>query len=124
MRSSIGTPGSGTPPAAAGAGPRRAGRRLVPILRREATAGVSAALLHLEDAWCAAEVCLVRDEYAEYATSKYHLQPGLNGWLIQAPAPLTATQISAARHLALGYEVTVETKSNAPTLGEFAGGAT
>src|ERR1700721_58410 len=87
MRSSIGTPGSGTPPAAAVAGPRRAVRRLVPILRREATAGVSAALLHLEDAWCAAEVCLVRDEYAEYAMSKYHLQPGLNGWLIQAPAP-------------------------------------
>ena len=32
-----------------------------------------------------------------YAVSKYHLQPSLNGWLIQAPAPLTATQINAAR---------------------------
>jgi putative ABC transport system permease protein len=60
----------------------------------------------------------------EYAMSKYHLQPGLTGWLIQAPAPLTATQISAARHLALGYEVTVETKSDAPSLGDFADGAT
>ena len=60
----------------------------------------------------------------EYAMSKYHLQPSLNGWLIQAPAPLTATQISAARHLALAYEVTVETKSDAPSLGEFADGAT
>jgi putative ABC transport system permease protein len=60
----------------------------------------------------------------EYAVSKYHLQPSLNGWLIQAPAPLTAMQISAARHLALAYEVTVETKSDAPSLGEFAGGAT
>ncbi len=60
----------------------------------------------------------------EYAVSKYHLQPSLNGWLIQAPAPLTATQISAARHLALAYEVTVETKSDGPSLGEFAGGAT
>jgi putative ABC transport system permease protein len=60
----------------------------------------------------------------EYAMSKYHLQPGLDGWLIQAPAPLTAAQISAARHLALAYQVTVETRSNAPTLGEFAGGAT
>jgi putative ABC transport system permease protein len=60
----------------------------------------------------------------EYAMSKYHLQPSLTGWLIQAPAPLTATQISAARHLALAYEVTVETRSDAPTLGEFAGGAT
>jgi len=60
----------------------------------------------------------------EYAMSKYRQQPSLNGWLIQAPAPLTATQISAARHLALAYEVTAETKSNAPSLGEFADGAT
>ena len=60
----------------------------------------------------------------EYAMSKYHLRSGLNGWLIQAPAPLTATQISAARHLALAYEVTVETKTNGPSLGEFAAGGT
>jgi putative ABC transport system permease protein len=60
----------------------------------------------------------------QYAVSKYHLQPTLNGWLIQAPAPLTAAQISAARQLALTYGVTVETKSSAPGLGEFAGGAT
>jgi putative ABC transport system permease protein len=60
----------------------------------------------------------------EYAMSKYHLQSGLNGWLIQAPAPLTATQISAAQHLALAYQVTVETKTDGPSLGEFAGGAT
>jgi len=60
----------------------------------------------------------------EYAMSKYHLQPSLNGWLIQAPAPFTATQISAAQHLALGYEVTVETKTDGPSLGEFADGAT
>jgi len=33
----------------------------------------------------------------EYAVSKYHLQPSLNGWLIQTPAPLTATQINAAK---------------------------
>ena len=60
----------------------------------------------------------------EYAMSKYHLQPSPNGWLIQAPAPLTATQINAARHLALAYGVTVETKFDAPSLGEFADGAT
>ena len=60
----------------------------------------------------------------QYAVSKYRLQPGLNGWLIQAPAPLTATQISAARQLALAYGVTAETKSSAPGLGEFADGAT
>ncbi len=60
----------------------------------------------------------------ENAVSKYHLQPSLNGWLIQAPAPLTATQINAARHLALAYGVTVGTKSDNPDLGEFADGAT
>ena len=32
----------------------------------------------------------------QYAVNTYHLQPSVNGWLIQAPAPLTATQISAA----------------------------
>ena len=37
----------------------------------------------------------------EYAVSKYHLQTQLNGWLIQEPASLTATQINEARQLAL-----------------------
>ena len=60
----------------------------------------------------------------EYAMSKYHLQPSPSGWLIQAPAPLTATQISAARHLALAYEVPVETNTDSPSLGEFADSAT
>ncbi len=59
-----------------------------------------------------------------YAVSRYHLQLSLNGWLVQAPAPLTTAQISAARQLALAYGVTVETRSSAPGLGEFAGGAT
>jgi putative ABC transport system permease protein len=59
----------------------------------------------------------------EYAVSKYHLQTQLQGWLIQAPAPLTATQISAARQLALAHRVTVETKSGNPSLGEFGDGA-
>jgi hypothetical protein len=40
------------------AGPRRAVRRLVTILRREAAAGVSAALLHLGDACCPADVAV------------------------------------------------------------------
>ena len=60
----------------------------------------------------------------EYAVSKYHLQPSLNGWLIQAPAPLTATQINAAKRLALAYGVTFETKSDNPDAGEFTDGAT
>ena len=60
----------------------------------------------------------------EYAVSEYHLQLSLNGWLIQAPAPLTATQINAARQLVLAYGVTAETRTNNPDLGEFADGAT
>jgi putative ABC transport system permease protein len=60
----------------------------------------------------------------EYAVSKYHMQPTLNGWLIQAPAPLTATQINAARQFALAYKATVETKAGGPNPGEIAGGAT
>jgi putative ABC transport system permease protein len=60
----------------------------------------------------------------EYAVSKYHIQPSLSGWLIQAPAPLTAPQVSAARQFALADKVTVETNSGGPDLGDFAGGAT
>jgi putative ABC transport system permease protein len=58
------------------------------------------------------------------AVSKYHLQTQLSAWLVQTPAPLTATQISAAGQLALAYGVTVETRSGNPDLGEFADGAT
>jgi putative ABC transport system permease protein len=60
----------------------------------------------------------------EYAVSKYHLQTSPQGWLIQAPGPLTATQLTAARQLARAYEVTVETSSSNPSLGDFADGAT
>ena len=60
----------------------------------------------------------------EFAVSKYHLQTQLSGWLIQAPAPLTVTQIKAARQVALAYGVTAETKSGNPDLGEFTDGAT
>jgi putative ABC transport system permease protein len=61
----------------------------------------------------------------EYAEAKYHqTSGGLNGWLIQAPGPLTATQIDAARRLALAYGVSVETRSDNPDASEFADGAT
>jgi putative ABC transport system permease protein len=60
----------------------------------------------------------------QYAVRKYHLQPSLNGWLIQAPAPLTPTQVSAAKRLALADKVTFETRSDTPGLGEFADGGT
>jgi putative ABC transport system permease protein len=60
----------------------------------------------------------------EYAASRYHLQPQLFAWLIQAPAPLTATQINAARQMARPYEVAVETETYNPSLSDFADGAT
>ena len=60
----------------------------------------------------------------EQAVSRYHMTLSLNGWLIQAPAPLTPAQISAARQLALTYGVTVETQAGALRLGEISDGAT
>jgi putative ABC transport system permease protein len=60
----------------------------------------------------------------EYAVSKYQLRTHLAGWLIQAPAPLTATQVNAARQFALTYGATVETESGSLGPGEIADGAT
>ena len=60
----------------------------------------------------------------EYAVRKYQLQVQVNGWLIQAPAPLTATQLNAARQFALTYGATVETESGSLGPGEIAGAAT
>ncbi|HSZ38851.1 MAG TPA: FtsX-like permease family protein [Trebonia sp.] len=60
----------------------------------------------------------------EYAVRKYHMQAQLQGWLIQAPAPLTAPQLNAARQLALAYKVVVETGAYKPGLRDFADGAT
>ena len=45
----------------------------------------------------------------EYAVSKYHLQTQLFGWLIQAPAPLTAAQIRAARQFGHANEAPLQT---------------
>jgi len=60
----------------------------------------------------------------EYAVTKYQLQTHLAGWLIQAPAPLTAAQINAARQFALAHGATVETESSSLGPGEIADGAT
>ena len=60
----------------------------------------------------------------EHAVSNYQLQTHLGGWLIQAPAPLTAAQINAARQFALTYGATVETESGSLGPGEIADGAT
>jgi putative ABC transport system permease protein len=58
------------------------------------------------------------------AVGRLHLQLIPYGWLIQAPAPLTATQISAARQLAISSGATIETKSGELGLGEISDGAT
>ena len=60
----------------------------------------------------------------EYAVREYHLQTHLSGWLIQAPAPLTAAQIRAARHVVLAYEAPLEIASGGPDLGEIADAGT
>jgi putative ABC transport system permease protein len=58
------------------------------------------------------------------AVRRLHLRLIPYGWLIQAPAPLTATQISAARELAISSGATIETKSGELALGEISDGAT
>jgi putative ABC transport system permease protein len=60
----------------------------------------------------------------EYAVSKYHIQPQLLAWLIQAPAPLTAAQLRAVRQFGHANEVQVQTAVVNPSLADFTDGAT
>ncbi len=60
----------------------------------------------------------------EYAVSKYHMQTQLFGWLIQAPAPLTAAQLSAVRQFGNANQVQVQTATYNLSLADFADGAT
>jgi putative ABC transport system permease protein len=60
----------------------------------------------------------------EYAVSKYHMQTQLSGWLIQAPAPLTAAQLRAVRQFGNVNEVQVQTATYNPSLTDFTHGAT
>src|SRR5262249_58379972 len=60
----------------------------------------------------------------EYAVSKSHVQAQLFGWLIQAPDPLTAAQLSAVRHFGNTNEVQVQTATYNPRLTDFTDGAT
>ena len=60
----------------------------------------------------------------EYAARKYHLQTGLQGWLIQAPAALTAAQLSAVRQFGHTNEVQVQTETHNPSLSDFTDAAT
>ena len=60
----------------------------------------------------------------EYAVHKYHMQTQLSGWLIQAPAPLTAAQLSAVRQFGNANVVQVQTATYNPSLVDFTRGAT
>jgi len=57
----------------------------------------------------------------QYAVRKYHLRAQLNGWLIQAPAPLTAAQIQAARRAVLPFQAPLDISSGGTDFGEIAG---
>lgn len=54
-----------------------------------------------------------------YAVQRLGLQTSAGGWLIQAPDPLSAAQINTARQLAAGAGMTIETKSEAPSLDQL-----
>ena len=56
----------------------------------------------------------------EYAVSKYHMQTHLDGWLIQAPAPLTAAQIRAVRRATLPFQAPLEIASGGTDFAEVA----
>jgi putative ABC transport system permease protein len=60
----------------------------------------------------------------EYAVRKYHMQTPLFGWLIQAPGPLTAAQLSAVRRFGNANQVQVQTATYNPSLADFTDGAT
>jgi putative ABC transport system permease protein len=60
----------------------------------------------------------------EYAVSKYHMQAQLFGWLIQAPGPLTAAELSTVRRFGDTNEVQVLTATYNPSLDDFTNGAT
>jgi putative ABC transport system permease protein len=60
----------------------------------------------------------------EDAVRKYHVQTQLSGWLIQAPAPLTANQIQAVRHATLAYQAPLAIASGGTDFSEIADAGT
>jgi putative ABC transport system permease protein len=62
----------------------------------------------------------------EHAISQLGLRQGIAtaGWLIQAPHPLTAAQISSARLAAAGANLSIETRNSVPGLSEIINTAT
>ncbi len=60
----------------------------------------------------------------EYAVHKFHLDAIVAGWMIQAPAPLSASQITGARLSASGVGLSVESKNSLPSSNEVIDWAT
>jgi putative ABC transport system permease protein len=60
----------------------------------------------------------------EHAIHALGLHPSVSGWLVQAPRPPTAAQITNARLTAAAAGMTIETKSSAPTSAEILNWAT
>ncbi len=60
----------------------------------------------------------------ERAVHALHLQAQTSGWLVQTPDPLTATQIHDARLTAASANMSIETRSSVPSLGEIINTAT
>ncbi len=60
----------------------------------------------------------------EHAIHTLGLQTSIQGWLIQAPQPPTAAQITQARLTAAAAGMTIETKNSAPTSAEILNWAT
>ena len=60
----------------------------------------------------------------EHAVRQLHLSSGVSGWLIQAPHPPTAAQISNARLAASAAGMTIETKNSIPTTATILNWAT
>jgi putative ABC transport system permease protein len=56
----------------------------------------------------------------EYAVRKYHLVSHLNGWLIQAPRPLSAAQLRAARRAVLPDQAPLEIAVGGTDFAEIA----
>lgn len=60
----------------------------------------------------------------EHAATTLHIQSVIAGWLLVFPHALSASQIESARSIAAASNLSIETKSSAPTASEINGWAT
>ncbi len=60
----------------------------------------------------------------EHAVHELQLSPTVSGWLVQAPATLSASQVASARQAAAALGLSIETKDDAPSGGQVISYAT